>query len=825
MKFLFLLFLITPAYCHDWKRAAEKFEYISDNLVYSNRAECAARAKFPTRQVFLVVDNVNIAKAAYRLAKIKEIDPEMTTKLAVEKFRYGLTTLTSNIGRMLLSGSLPYVDAKDFTLEKVRANWEKRQIKKAESDVQCRLIKKFGSIHSTLNVSRPDHFVLNEVGKDLEQLEDTFQSCDDFSDDSSPDVALYRFDINSNSDFKKIGFSFWSSLKIYLSWALRFSSEVKELTAPFDGLVRSVDIEETMLFLSSACESISNPECSDRDLSLQSLQELTTPVKELDIQESNHYKPITDSSVNQLISSPLPLKEDDLLHLSDFSSSSEWLENFRENFLRAKGFQKIRLSRAISNLRVLSISASAIEMQQALNNESQENEKEWKQELFYLCAEYSGSSKGHFSTFTKDLTLLQESDLFSEGMLGVDDAILKDMIKLYDEVSFSVKNLCFDLEGRKVWEGIDINRQGLAPWYLQLSGGAPVIQRGNLNSLPSNKDYKIEIIDNETFCKSAIHCARILLDSLMTISTISRSLPSVATSNTILSANLGNPYASRVACGLYDPWEKRNKMIYKFFHDLAQSAIFGFLPSPVYVSVDIDPKKVTSFSSLLKDGKVFYDPTYNRRKVHLSLIGDLGPLIGVPCAVSISGSRINPLEYYSFDGISFSGCKENGNNEIRVSSDDEISRNVSFRQYCGACAINLRTVSASIGSLNPALRFSSFLLKAVVNLLHARRDPHDIPKAFIVNPHHVALSYRYWGNLTPWCAKKILRGESCLPKGCERKMMEAFTSKFNVSPVSSSFSCILNKGVVRVKECNEPIDLALRGDLRVKTNCTLKERN
>ena len=144
------------------------------------------------------------------------------------------------------------------------------------------------------------------------------------------------------------------------------------------------------------------------------------------------------------------------------------------------------------------------------------------------------------------------------------------------------------------------------------------------------------------------------------VNAVTNNLPSITSGETILSANLGNPYATRVACGLYDPWEKRNRMIYRFFHDLAQSAILGIFPSPVYVSVDIDPKKITSFATLLNQGKVVYHPIYNRRKVHLSLIGDLGPLIGVPCSISISGNPINPLEYYSFDGISFSGCRENG---------------------------------------------------------------------------------------------------------------------------------------------------------------------
>lgn len=823
MRFLLLFLWISPAFCHEWMRKDEKFDFLNEQLIYRNRADCAARATFPTRQVFLMLDNVNLAKAAYRLAKIKERDPLQITSLAVEKFRYGLTQLTSLIGRGLLSGQLPFLEEGKDADAVIERNWHRQGVPTKSGELHCRMVKKFGSLHSPLNVSKPDHFLLQELGSDLEKMEETFQACDDFSVSGPSDVALFRFDVLADSSFEEYGFRFWVSLKGYLSWALRYSDEMKELTSPFYHLLRNLDVEEMILFLSSGCESISSPQCSDRDLSLDTLKDLTAPVKEFSASDSPFFRQTSDSPTDALFSRPIPLKEDDLLHLSSFQGTDEWVENFRENFLKARGYQKIRLSRAASNLAILSVSLKGDELKEKLLAEAGEEDPAWRQQFFYLCSEFNVASSKRLSNLGKDLLLMKENIHFRDGLLGVDSQSLEAMIHFHESLSIFVKEICSALEEKKVWEMVNIDRSGLAPWYLQQTGSPVTLQQSNLRGSNAIERSFLRINDEDIFCQSALHCSRILLDSLMTLAAVFHQVEALSPDE-IPSANLGNPFASRVACGIYDPWAKRNKMIFDFFHDLAQAAVYSFLPSPIYVSLDIDPKKVVSFETLMKGGKVFYDPVYSRRKVHLSLISDLGSLIGVPCAVSISGSRINPLEYYSFEGLSFSGCRESGRNGVTVTNAEQVQRNVSFNQVCGACAINLRTISAAIGRLHPAIRFSSFLLKGVVRLAHGRRDPHDVPKSWTIQPQDVALSFRYWGSITPWCAKKILKGQSCLPSSCERRMMERLTATYAVSPTSSHFNCLLNKGIVKVKECQEPLYLSSKGKISIKSTCKLEER-
>jgi hypothetical protein len=389
-----------------------------------------------------------------------------------------------------------------------------------------------------------------------------------------------------------------------------------------------------------------------------------------------------------------------------------------------------------------------------------------------------------------------------------------------------INNICLKLDGNGYWNtSLEVKKEGFASWYQQLT-----TQKNNLTfeRIVSNHFIPLKPVlkfkGGVVICYSAIHCSRILLDSMMTISSLAKSMSTLSSKRSVLSTNMSNPFSSHMACGAYDPWAKKNKLIFEFFHDLIQGVAFGLLPSPVYVSADLEQKKLVSFSSLIKEGKVFYDPNYDPKKVNLSLIADLGPLAGIPCALSISGSKMNPLEYYAFNGISFSGCHKNSNVEIEANNAEEIRSSGSGRNYCAACAINLQTMSSSVSSLNPVLRFSFFLIKGVTRLFSNLRDPHDLHRNWSLSSHQIALSYRYHGEISDQCAKDLIKGRSCFPKRCEGEMLEKFTKKFQASPLDSNFSCFTGRGVVWIKECKDPIYLSNPRNLKIMTDCDLKER-
>jgi len=824
MKLIALLFFITTVHAENWKREKEKFNFLNEEITFSNRAFCANRASVPTDEVFLLVDNVNIAKAAFRLSKIKKLDPEQTTNLAVQKFRHTLVMLIRMISDQLLSGDLPLVEESKINPEYLKMNWEKNKKINPHKSMKCSKVKKWGSLHSYLNVSKPDHTLLEAIARDLENLEDTFVTCDIDSENEHQEVDLLKLRFERNKNFNQIGFDFWYSLKIYLSWAFRHSKEMEQIAFPFDYLFKSTDLEEMILFFSAGCESITRPECSEGQLNLNSLSQLSIPKEDFDFSQSERVKPVTSPETENFFSRPLPLKEDDLLNLSKIPNTEEWATNFRTHFLKTRGFQKLKLNRSLSNLNVIQSALSPEKILKKIQLESQLPGDEWKKDLFYLCSEYNVATRNYLTKLNSNLDKLSQSAYIPEIVRDLSLNEIDSSLNLFSHLSSQLLLFCKDLEGRDFWKDVVVDKSGFAPWYLQITRDEVIIENQSmkLTSL-SNEHTFVTLYGDQVFCRSGTHCARILLDSLFSLSSLAQSFSSIVP-NEIPSTNFGNPYSSHVACGAYDPWAKKNKLLFEFFHDLTQAALFGFLPTPIYVSADLNPEILISFKELLRDGKVFFDPQFSKKTLSFSLISDLGPFLGLPCSLSISGNSFKPLEYYTFNGISFSGCRQQARSDVTVSENEDISTQLRRRSYCGSCAINLRTLSTSFAKVNPILRFSAFLVKAFVRLSKNLLDPHDRPKSWAISPQKLALSYRFHGEITKSCARKLLKGKSCLSIMCERDVMESFTRIYDVSPEFTKFNCFLSKGVVHVKECDAPIDLSFKDQLIVNSQCHLKRR-
>ncbi len=821
--------MMSSANAYEWKKSQDDFNFIKGKLTFHNRAACAKKSNDPARSVFLIVDNVNIAKSVYRLAKIKKIDPVITTDLAIDKFRYTLTTLIKMIGQRLLSGDLPLVEDKLLSHEYLASHWSQSlnsSYKTLNNKIECKIVKKFSGLYSYLNVTKPDQFLLEKMAKDQLAIDESYIPCEDLNKREQTDVGLYQFDLDVHDQFKRMGFQFWYSLKVYLSWAYRYAPEVNQLSFPFDYLFKGVDLEEMILFFNNGCESLSPVECNENDLNLENLKMLTEVSESLDFSDLNLVRPFPESAVGPFFSGPLPLIDNDLLHLNDFERTEDWVNNFRKNFLKTRGYQKIRLQSAFSFLNLASTHLSSDKIHEDIHHESQMMDPIYKKEIFYLCSEYKLMTDSEYNLLGKDLIQLRSKTRLKEIYGEMFDNDLEAPFILLNELASKVSGLCNEFEEKKYWPNVlDINQDGFFPWYRQLTRQEKISfhDKAPLSLINPEKAY-LKISDGDVICPTAIHCARKILDSMMMISAISKTISSLDTEGSILSANFSNPFSSQVACGVYDPWKKKNKIIYELFHDLAQTAIFSFLPTPVYVSADYDPKKLISFSSLMKEGKVFFEPKYDPKKIKLSLIADLGPLIGLPCAVSISGNRMNPFDYYSFNGISFSGCRHRTRSTTEAYSADDILTHSSSQGICGTCAINLSTISSSASLIHPAFRMSSFLLKGVLRLVNNLKDPHDLFRSWGLSPQQLALSYRYHGTISKKCGRKLLKGKSCLPKRCEAKVMEDFTKLYKVSPVSSAFSCFKNTGTLSIKECTTPIYLSFLNGLKVKTNCHLEMR-
>lgn len=826
MPFLFLFFFFAFANAGEWANQKDDLSFLRGEIEYSNRSSCAKKSLRPTRSVFLLLDNVNLAKSVYRLAKIKKMDPVATTNLGIEKFRYTIAELIKIISSKLLSGDLNYINDKELSDDYLAASWAKSRMNNLGQYIQCHVIKKISMLHSNLTSSRPDRAMLEELAKQLQHSEDYLTNCSDFSDVSQPEVALLQFNLHPDQSFEEKGFAFWYSLKVYLSWAFRQSSEMHKLAQPFDFLFQSLNLEEMLVFFSNGCESITPANCSDKDLSLDNLRFLTQHSSTIDWSNSNTVKPVPTALPDEMYSRPIPLREEDLLNLGKYNTADEWALNFRDNFVRSRGYNKIKLSKSLSHLAIITQNTSVEEMTHRMQKDIDSLPHRGKQELYYLCSEYSVAFEKDLSFVRRDLQRLKKVSALDESVKIYSESKIEGFLDFLDKLSIEVNHICEELKQKNIWDkDFELKKEGFAPWYQQLVFEKKYSLKDGLALTYEVSDRPfLSIQKGAVICQNGLHCSRLVLDSLMSLSAISHVFSSLVPESSIPSTNMANPYATAMACGAYDPWAKRNKIIFDFFQDMAQAALFSYLPTPIYVGASLDPRRVVSFETLVQEGEVFYDPKFNHNRLKLSLLADLGPLIGVPCSVSISGSKMNPFEYYMFNGISFSGCRERTKTDVVIQSGDNQAKVDHTLKTCAACALNLQTVSASASLINPVFRLSFFLVKGVTRLISQLKDPNDLSRNVTISPQQVALSYRYHGEISKKCAKRLLRRKSCLEKKCERRMMEEFTSRFFVSPVSTKFSCLKAEGKVYIKECKLPIYLSGRKITKVETKCHLKER-
>ena len=65
--------LMSSALAGEWAGASQDYTHIPGEMKFYNRSACTKKALDPTESVFLIVDNVNIAKSIYRLARFSTI--------------------------------------------------------------------------------------------------------------------------------------------------------------------------------------------------------------------------------------------------------------------------------------------------------------------------------------------------------------------------------------------------------------------------------------------------------------------------------------------------------------------------------------------------------------------------------------------------------------------------------------------------------------------------------------------------------------------------------------------------------------------------------
>jgi hypothetical protein len=813
-KYLALILFTLSAHA-EWIHEPVTSQYLDLNpLRFTNRAECALDSKKPTKSFFIMADSLNVGKALYRVAQSLK-QPDSFSVEGVRRYRYTVFSLAKIISDKLLKGELPLLKAGNEEYDEaishcdsegncleiealIQKYWQKtfqdptvsKMVGQQGAHASCYALKSFSPLEAHLYGVKPDVEALNKVAVAVHKHPEYIQTCSDSLQEEDLKVGVYQIDLRNISDeeWDEKGFYFWNSFKLYFSWAFRFSPESKQLSGRYQNFLQKIDLEESVLFFANGCRTMMAPECGKDYLNLSSLRSLAMSQGNVELSKLDYFELNPAGSSNQVMDPAQPAVNRDILGLTHYSKSSEWANNFRENMAKTRGYYKLKLAKSVSLINLIKKNIGT-ELLDLLKNHTEkslasENKSQYLKELYLTCSEFRIALDSSTSFLRKDLLKIKREP----RLQGIADLISEDTMSdlnwLLDDFSPKVITFCDGLEKNKVWEKTDRPRNAdFSNWYQDYvfnvkSASTNLKFVDNVTGKPLLKIVNPRKIndDENIICSTPAHCGRLLLSSLVDLKAFGAYASGfLSFDESIKSPDLFNPMSERVACRSYDPWFKTKKTVSDLLQDMFMGVVWGQVPSPIYVDISLKPKEITSFNEMVKDGKVFYDPKFDRKRTEMTLVSDFGPLLGTPCAVAVSNAtQPRPPQYLALEGITFQACKGGEKNTMNVYGPDEIEKNKANGTGCFSCTISLTSIASSAGKFTPGIRPFVFLVRGVVRLFQNLRDPNDIPHSWEANPNSVYRSWRRNGSVFTSCKRKLLDGEECLATACEAKLTKSF---------------------------------------------------
>lgn len=841
----------------------------------TNRASCALDSKSPTESAYLLINNMDVARSVYRLGKSREEDTSKITKLGIQVYRYSITELLNLIHKKLVKRELPLLPA-DATgeivphrykqiMEECRSDivcpaldqylkeiWSSNSLKdvdnfdptvnllsakvfnkqKLETELKCSYLRKFSPLEAQLFGTKPTQEMLNQLGNAVNHVDDYVADCRDFTKQESVKVASFEIGIKNidSKEWNKQGFDYWNSLKIYFSWAYRNAPEMKQFAYPFQTLFSAVAIEDSVIIVPSGCKSITPPKCETDYLNQNAIRAFSSNDYKKEAANLDFMTSIPEGAQLQMLKDPFTEVNKDILGFGNFETSDAWAENFRENFSGTRSLIRKNLLQSVSALDMISKRISSDRMHSKIkdyfaplfSSKSIANELELKNQLFYLCAEFTFAGNGEIGFIKSKLDLLKKVTLLDGVISTVVDKSSSDYFNYFDAISTDVNQLCSSFDQSKLFGSeFQVDKTGFSPWYIekvyenQVTSRQDELNQQSLEKagpLLSYSSYTQTKKISDVICANAPDCARKTLKSILNIYAATQYADTFWNlDNKVKSPDLFNPYAERTACRIYDPWFKTKSTLFSAFTDVLQGALATVTPGAIFGTFDLQPGRTVSFNQLVSEGKIKYDTKYSKTKIQSSLTMDFGNLLGVPCGISISRSdKVNPYDIIRFNGISTRACTDNEQNVLTVNSGSEIGVNQSKKlSGCAVCALNFEEVSSSVTKFIPGGQSAFFLVRALVRLYRGFKDPLNIPRSWSVEPEIVKMSYNaFKGNIPERCVRELSNGRACMPSTCETQIANLMFTKTNADVLSID---ILNadKGIalVNIANCKKPLKL------------------
>ncbi|QLY26311.1 hypothetical protein [Bdellovibrio sp. KM01] len=847
-----------------------------NNLRIANRAQCAVDSEFPTDTAFIVVDGYNAGKLSYSLAKNIGGDVAQMSTEGMQDFRVAVSLLTKTIANKLFTGALPMLplNLKTSKLAKYNAlaakcekktycpelntylakiwdnsegagvpwasidNFSASQFLKAKKAdrIGCYYIKKFSGLQGNLHTTELDAASLQDMAQSYLKSDKNITACEDRDAtlDSRNAMIQLNLKLDGAGDFNSYGFDFWNSLKIYLSFAWRYSNLPAQVSPHMGELFKSIALEESIMLVPNGCKSIEKPACDAETLSLNSIRELAKPGQN----PTDSFKENPDGPDKGTVNNGARSVNDDFLGTRGYEEASDWVENFRKNFVQNRGSMKNRLQSAIQFLNVISGAMTAEELNEFVKPMAFAGNytAAHRDELYYMCTEARLAGDKRLDFMRTGIDRVKQLSVMQKAFEGSAKS-LDQMAQYFDASAIGLISFCDTLEKQNIWnvDGYTVNKAGFNRWakeilniprdkdtvtteFQPMSFGAPLLVWDKTKPLNSSN----------VICQTGMDCARKLTKAMVDLYAVSKYADAfLPVSSTVASPDIFNPYADLKACKIYDPWFQTRRANKRLFADLTSTVLFGWNALPLYIDVDFTAPKVTSLQQLIENGTVKFDPAIQKSKMQYSVLADFGPLVGAPCAVSIAPNSAKAFNFYAFNGITLNYCKSRADGTAIGGDNGSVDNKVpKARSYCGGCSINFVGVTSGAAMatanalpINP-IKLGIYFFRSIQRFVDAKKDKVNIPMSSDVNLQKVAETYQKYGGYIPeHCVEQLGAGVGCYQNICMAKAVDAFekytgkkvidVNTSNSGPTSSSITKTIS---IKSALCD--------GEVLMKFNCT-----
>ncbi|MDD0853352.1 hypothetical protein HBN50_09600 [Halobacteriovorax sp. GB3] len=660
----------------------------------------------------------------------------------------------------------------------------KKDFDKSGQKLYCHYLKKFSPLQSHLFGTKPTRKAYEQFAVALDNIDQHLGDCYDFNSQENLKVAAYQFDLTGldEKDWQSKGFDYWYSMKVYFSWAFRHAEIMKSLSNEYYNIFKGLDIENLVMIISNGCESITSPTCGGELLSKGIMREFAKADFKKASLDMDVFDGVPDGPQDDILVDPFTDVNTNIMEISTRDAATKWGENLATNLSSSRNQIKNNLLKAVNFVNILSRHfplqsfETVFQKQfQKILDEENSREGELKNELYFLCSEYYFLSHETFSSVSGDLEILRKTNVLNDVLFNASKKNVSELFSYFDLFSKEVVRLCSGLRQKEIFDDqFVLEREGYQQWYLEkvftknnVESKYDAIQLSkltpNLKPLLSYSLFSEKPNFDNIVCIDASHCARRLARSIVDIyraATYARGL--WAKKGEVSSNEAFNPYAERVACKVYDPWFKTKSMIFHLVSDIGQAAATLVTPGLIYGRVDLKPGRVVSFKQLVKEGKIEYEPSMDPERISLGLHADFGPLLGIPCKISVSNTANNPYDSLRFVGVSASTCHSKEEHTVIAYSGSDVRRTpVNDYSACAGCRLDFEAVALSVTRMSHYVGPVYFLVRAFVRLYKALKDPHNIPRDWIADPSDVYDTYKKYGYIPARCVKKFKKGKSC----------------------------------------------------------------